>query len=551
VTARRRGAAALAGYLLVAFLVLGLGPLVEGGPQYVGYGYDPQIFIWAFAWWPHAILHGQNPFVTHAVWAPGAVDLAWSTSVPALALAFAPLTLLAGPTVSYDVAAVLMPALAAWTAFMLCRYLTRSSWPSLVGGYLFGFSSYLLAAGGGGHLHLSSVFLLPLVPLVVLRYLNGELAARGLVLRLGPLLALQLLCSTEIEFTLALALAASLLVAFAVAPARRPRILSLLLPLTASYAAAAVLAGPFVYFLLSGFHSSQFNDPDRFVADLANLVVPTKITAIGGTWLRSVSNRFPGNGSEQGLYLGLPVLAIVALFARERWRSAGGRFLLVCLGLGLLVALGARLTVAGHRMVWLPWSLLHARPLFDNVLTVRIALYTALASAVVVALWTSRRRGAARYVLPGLAVLALVPDPSSGGFATTYSVPAFFTSSRYRDCLDPGETVVPFPFRGGSSLLSQVDRGFRWRLAGGDIGPEVPARFLTPDALPVVGGGPLGAADVANLRTFLAAHGVTTVVVDAREQASWAGALDAIARPQPVGGVVLYRLTRYPPPCGA
>ena len=67
----------------------------------------------------------------------------------------------------------------------------------------------------------------------------------------------------------------------------------------------------------------------------------------------------------------------------------------------------------------------------------------------------------------------------------------------------------------------------------------------------MVGGGPLGATDVANLRTFLAAHGVTTVVVDGREQASWAGALDAIARPQPAGGVVLYRLTRYPPPCGA
>jgi hypothetical protein len=243
------------------------------------------------------------------------------------------------------------------------------------------------------------------------------------------------------------------------------------------------------------------------------------------------------------------VLVIVALFARERRHSAGGRFLLVCLGLALLVALGARLTVAGRQVVWLPWSLLHDRPLFDNVLTTRIALYVALASAVVVALWAAGARGAARYVLPGLAVLALAPDPSSGGFATAYSVPAFFTASRYRDCLDRGETIVPFPFRGGSSLLWQVDRAFRWRLAGGDIGPEVPAHFLTPDALPVAGGGPLGADDVANVRTFLAARGATTVVVDGSEQASWARSLDPIAKPQPAGGVVLYRLTRYPPPC--
>ena len=75
-SARRfESAATLAGYLLVAFVFLGLRPLVAGGHHYVGYTYDPQIFIWALAWWPHAILHGQNPFVTHAIWAPDGVNL--------------------------------------------------------------------------------------------------------------------------------------------------------------------------------------------------------------------------------------------------------------------------------------------------------------------------------------------------------------------------------------------------------------------------------------------------------------------------------------------
>src|SRR5439155_10640342 len=53
---------------------------------------DPQIFIWSFAWWPHAIASGENPFYTHAIWAPDGVNLAWATSVPGLALPFAPLT---------------------------------------------------------------------------------------------------------------------------------------------------------------------------------------------------------------------------------------------------------------------------------------------------------------------------------------------------------------------------------------------------------------------------------------------------------------------------
>ena len=108
---------------------------------------------------------------------------------PAIAsLLVAPLTALAGPVVSYNVAALLMPPLAAWTAFLLCHHLTRALWPSVAGGYLFGFSAYLLGQQLG-HLHMTSVFLLPVIALLVVRYLQGGLAGRPLVVRLGATLA--------------------------------------------------------------------------------------------------------------------------------------------------------------------------------------------------------------------------------------------------------------------------------------------------------------------------------------------------------------------------
>jgi hypothetical protein len=213
-------AGALLGYSAISFLYLGLRPLFSGQSTYIGYGTDPQIFIWSFAWWPHAIFHGVNPLLTRSIWAPSGVDLAWVTTTPGLALLFAPVTLLFGATAAYDLAAVLMPALAAWTAYLLCRRLTRQTWPSLVGGYLFGFSSYVLDQTG--HLNLTSVFLMPLVALLVLRYLDGELSRVAFVVRLAPLLALELLFSTEVLFTLTLALAASLLIAYVCVPSRRP-----------------------------------------------------------------------------------------------------------------------------------------------------------------------------------------------------------------------------------------------------------------------------------------------------------------------------------------
>ena len=160
VITRMAGLAAPAAFVGVSFLFFGLRLLLEPGSRYIGAGNDPQIFIWSLAWWPHAVLHWQNPFFTHAIWSPAGVNMSWVTAVPGLALLFSPLTLLFGAVVMYNVAAVVLPALAAWTAFLLCRHVTHAFWPSLAGGYLFGFSSYMLGQESG-HLHMTSVLLVP------------------------------------------------------------------------------------------------------------------------------------------------------------------------------------------------------------------------------------------------------------------------------------------------------------------------------------------------------------------------------------------------------
>ena len=169
---------------------------------------------------------------------------------------------------------MLLPAFAAWTAFALCRYLTGSLWPALVGGYLFGFSSYLMSEEVG-HPHMSAVFLLPLVALVCLRFIGGEYGWRDTALRLGPLLGLELLISTEVTFTLGLAIASAVGLGLALIPSRRRRLLALLGPLAAGYALAGLLTAPFVYYAIAGFRSSAFHAQSFFQTDLYNFVVPT------------------------------------------------------------------------------------------------------------------------------------------------------------------------------------------------------------------------------------------------------------------------------------
>jgi hypothetical protein len=562
---RRAGLLALAVYGLLALCFWGIGPLVEGGTQYVGVFDDPQIPIWSFAWWLHAIEHGANPLYTHEIWAPTGVDLAWVNTVPPVALLFAPLSWLLGPVAAYDVAAVLLPAVSAWTTYLLCRHLTGGRfWPSLVGGYLFGFSSYVL-----GHVlgqpQLTAVFAMPLVALVLARAVEGAYDRRGVVLRLAPLLALQLYLSLEVALTLTLVVGLALVLGFLLAPPYRRTLVHLLVPVVLAYAVAAVLAAPILYYALTDLRITGFTPPGAYTADVLNFFLPTHLEAVGAGWAHALSKHWSGNSTEQGAFVGVPLLVMVVLYARTGWRTLRGRFLLVALAVTTYLSLGPHLHVAGHSVIPLPTVLGHEKvtlpgvgtkflPLFDNILPVRFVVYASLAGAVIVALWmTATRHRTLRWLLPALTVLLLFPNPGAGVWATTYSTPAFFTTAAFRNCLAPGEIVLPMPTgQGGQANLWQVASSFRFRLAGGRLQTSPPSVFLHPDGIAQISVGYLPVTNQSELlRQYFAAKGVTAVIVDKRQQSIWTPALDRIAKRQDLGGVLFYRVGgKAPPGCG-
>ena len=79
---------------------------------------------------------------------------------------------------------------------------------------------------------MTAVFLVPLVALVLVRYVEGSLTGTRFVLALGVLLALQISFSTELAFTLTLAIVVSLVIASILVPASRRRLRLLLPPLS-------------------------------------------------------------------------------------------------------------------------------------------------------------------------------------------------------------------------------------------------------------------------------------------------------------------------------
>jgi hypothetical protein len=544
-----RGGWALVAYLLVSFLFLGLPVVAHPERDVVGGLYtDPQIFVWSFAWWPHAILHGLNPFYTHQIWAPGGFNLAWATSVPGLALAFAPLTLLFGPVLAYNVASVLAPALAAWTAFLLARRLTRAAWPSLAAGWIFGFSAYVMAASLT-HVFSAVVFLLPLAALAILRFVEGETSRRALALQMGAILAAQMLISTEILFTLTLALVVTLVLAALLVGGVRPQLRRALAPLAGAYALAAVVTAPFLYFVVSGHGSHPPPGANDFDADLLNFVVPTKAT-FGGWWSGNLAEHFPGNDVERGAYIGIPLLLIVALFAWQRRRSPGGRLLVAVFLIAALAAMGPWLTVDGSHVLAWPWNAINYRPLFENSMPVRDAVYAVLAAALMTALWaaSSARPAWLRIALPVLAIVSLLPNLSWDVWGRTPEIPSLFTTAAYKSCLGRGENVLLLPFGSlGDSMMWQARTGFWFRDAGGYISPYPPGSYTWLQGMRDIATekSPPDAGTNAVLQLIRANH-VTAIVLDAKSQDLWGRFLSPFARPQAVGGTLIYRLRGSP-----
>ncbi len=173
-------------------------------------------------------------------------------------------------------------------------------------------------------------------------------------------------------------------------------------------------------------------------------------------------------------------------------------------------------------------------------------MFVALGVAVVVALWSAAERaGPARWVLTGLAVLAIAPNPvARHAWTMPYTIPPFFVDAAYKGCLAPGEIVFVLPAVHDTDLsLWQVESGFRFRTITGNISKTTPPRFQhSPIGNRIRQGLVVAPAQATELLSFLRARGVTSVIVKLGDVARWQPTLDRIATPERIGGVVVYRL---------
>jgi hypothetical protein len=555
----------LLAYSAVAFLVF-LPALITPRSRIIGWPGDAQQTMWFLRWIPWAISHGHNPLLTTHLNHPDGVNLMWNSLAPVLGVVLWPVSATAGLVVSYNVLMAGEIVLGAWCAYLAVRRLVRSRAAAACGGLMYGFSPYLMAHAHG-HAKISFALLPPLLLLLLHEILIVQRRRAWVAgTALGALLAAQLLIYEE-GVVLALLAGSAGVAVLALSHRselrrRRPHALRALL--WAGTAAGVLASFPLAVQLLGPDRvSGTVPGGDVYVTDVANLVVPTDFQMAAPPPADVLSRRFSGNEVENGAYLGVPLLAAIAVVAVRRRSQPVVRWALATGGVLLLLSLGPQLHVGGHvSRLPLPWRALEAIPLAGSALPGRLFLYVDLLAGLLLAVFVAaairsprRRRRWAAIGLLGLCVGTLAPRlpfPSS-----PVEVPPFFTGTDVL-AVPPGSValVAPFVHDGPSDppmlwqavadMRFSMPEGYFIRVRPGGVRVDGPRRSLTASLMIAIRSGhtprltpPLRSRVITELRRWQ----VATVIVGPmpHEDRMRRFVTDLLATsPRAVGGVLVW-----------
>jgi len=540
----------LIAYLLyqgLAFVVWVLPIVSRFGSQHIGEGLqDSRQFQWYMTWTPWALLHHLNPLTSPYVFAPGGANLAWFAFIPGPAIVAYPITKLFGPMAGLNTVMAVAPALAAWAAYLLCDRITGRFWPSLIGGYLFGFSAYI-AANMIGFINLVLIFPVPLLVYLVIRRTEGTYGPVAFVAAFTACLVGLFSASTELFGTATIFLGFAFVVAVLFAGRARRDLLKTGLLVLLSGAIALLLLVPYVLDVVRNAPASALNPPERAnAADLWTFILPSPMQALGGHQLLPYTTRHVLLPKLDGFaYMSIGVLVMLVCFAITEWRRRETWLLLGFIALVSMLALGPILHVGTQAHGTLPGKLLFDLPLIQSAIPVRFAAYSALAIGVVAALWLARAHGPYAWIRWVIVLIAAVMlFPAAPHHSDPMQVPAFFTSGTVEQQIQPGENVYAIGVQRGDELVWQEASDYWFKLAEAYLGP-LPLELRTgplSHGLNVRKGPEITPSgfDVAN---WMNQHQVTAVIMDDEAEGTYGQVLrDAGSQPVYQGeGVSVWR----------
>jgi hypothetical protein len=139
----RRQLSALAGFIVAGIAVTW--PLATYIAGRLPSTRDTASYVWGFWWMAHQIVHLSYPWFTGRMAAPAGIQLGFHSLLPLPGLLLTPVTLLLGPSFSYNLIAMLTPGLLGYAMYRAARLWVPSATGAIAAGAFYGLSAMLTA----------------------------------------------------------------------------------------------------------------------------------------------------------------------------------------------------------------------------------------------------------------------------------------------------------------------------------------------------------------------------------------------------------------------
>jgi hypothetical protein len=430
---------------------------------------DSASYMWGFWWVAHQVTHLGNPWFTSQMAAPVGVQLGFHTLIPLPGLLLTPVTLIFGPSASYNLLVVITPGLLCYAMYRAARLWLPSATGAIAAGAFFGLSA-MLAQQDWYHVNiaLGAVFLpMALEASVRLRRTPG---VRQAVI-LGLVMGAAVLTDQESAVLAAIVTGLTLLPWLVRHPSwakLRPAALAVVIGTVLASPQLLVMAQEAVFAHARG---GLAIDPHllavsykQYGIGLPGMFTPTPRVADFG--LDSLAGPFLHGRDNEGLPMFGTVLTVLALFGLAvSWRRRSA-WLLAALWAGCAVlALGTSLWIGKHQYLPLAqtWHDVRVSGLMPYTWFVRIpglasfrnadrlAILGLVPAALLAGAAVNWFRYHARPVL--VVVLALgILEAGYSGNAKVRSMPTSYPKVDARIAADRSGSIVvdiPFGLRGG------------------------------------------------------------------------------------------------------
>ncbi|MFF0172627.1 MULTISPECIES: hypothetical protein [Micromonospora] len=499
---------ALLWVVLAGWLTHGLWP-DPGGRTLALNPEDQALYEWFLAVDARALL-GDFSLLTDRLNAPDGVNLMANTTVIALGIVCAPITLLLGAPVTFALLAAANLAGTALAWYLLFHRTMRTRrLAAALGGGLCGFGPGMVSQTNS-HLHMTAQWLVPVIVWLVVRLLRASDPGRtpagstralpsgpdrrrmiSSAVGLAAAVTAQVFIGEEVLFLAAVTL---LVMAISYAVADRDLARRALPGFAGGLAIAAGLAlmvlGYPLWFQFAGPQgvADGMFSPSYFSADLSSWWAISPLSIAGS----DQASRLTTGPAEYNTFLGWPLLLVTAACAIWTGRR---RLVFTCVVAGLVMgalSLGPEVVLGGIRTaVPGPYALLAGLPVVDGALPMRfgLALLPIVATLLVLAVDRAlRSTGRARRLVPLAVAAALLPIfPTPLPTAARPEVPEFITGGHWKQCVRPGGVLVPVPLP-----TPKEPWPMRWAVAA-NAGFGMPEGFFI---------GPYGRGGTAAMGTF-------------------------------------------------